>query len=505
MGPKARVIKFYSGVSDRSEVVHLIAKLFAPDGGEGSGNHHHAGRPGHVGGSAPQGGGSASGTAKNVSSNFDEIKSGIEKAEERLSDNNPGEQFRFFAGYMKGAMYGQGAGHDAIMFYGYHGDVLANNLLRKGTPRNYEQQKEWNDHASKTKEQIDALTSVCEQNKLRKPAVVFRGVSGEGGLSKMLGLGITDTDEIQKMVSDPDFSKSLVGTTFSDPAFISTSIDRDFVYKSEFAGPCIMEVYCPEGTQGVYFGDQGRFTDEHEFLLQRGTQFVIVDAYVENRTQRYYPNDNTLRLKVAVLSQEPKEIPDKYNNPFPEGRKEILDSIKEDRQIPHEEMVSLFPNADENILKELEEIRGKGERTYEDTERLWSLIMVQRELGYVSDIEAAELEAYTMKIEDRIKSQDGYAGEMKLLKREAEMFEDFPKVTEYSEARKAVQEKYPDADESVVPLLMRHMISQKKTAEAIKSDVENGHDDRLTDRKREAVKTEQELMDYISKRKRLKG
>ncbi|MBP5461986.1 MAG: hypothetical protein J6Y20_07665 [Lachnospiraceae bacterium] len=58
MGAKARTIKFYSGVSDRMEVVHLISKLFSDDGGKGSGNFGHAGRPGKVGGSAKGSGGS---------------------------------------------------------------------------------------------------------------------------------------------------------------------------------------------------------------------------------------------------------------------------------------------------------------------------------------------------------------------------------------------------------------------------------------------------------------
>ena len=52
MGPKARIVKMYSGISDRSEVVRMIARLFSSDGGPGSGNHDHAGRPGKVGGSA---------------------------------------------------------------------------------------------------------------------------------------------------------------------------------------------------------------------------------------------------------------------------------------------------------------------------------------------------------------------------------------------------------------------------------------------------------------------
>jgi len=51
MGPKARAVKFYSTVSDRPEVIHLISALFSKDGGPGSGNFGHKGRPGKVGGS----------------------------------------------------------------------------------------------------------------------------------------------------------------------------------------------------------------------------------------------------------------------------------------------------------------------------------------------------------------------------------------------------------------------------------------------------------------------
>lgn len=56
MGPKARTVKFYSTVSDRSEVIHLISRLFSTDGGPGSGNFGHKGRPGMVGGSGAGGG-----------------------------------------------------------------------------------------------------------------------------------------------------------------------------------------------------------------------------------------------------------------------------------------------------------------------------------------------------------------------------------------------------------------------------------------------------------------
>lgn len=66
MGTKGRLVKFYSTVSDRSEVIHLIAKLFSFDGGPGSGNFGHKGRPGKVGGSGP--GGEASEEGMNATS-----------------------------------------------------------------------------------------------------------------------------------------------------------------------------------------------------------------------------------------------------------------------------------------------------------------------------------------------------------------------------------------------------------------------------------------------------
>ena len=83
MGVKARTVKFYSTVSDRSEVVHLIARLFNVDGGPGSGNHGHKGRPGKVGGSAPEGegGSAATETSKTASKAPSEFKSSASKHE----------------------------------------------------------------------------------------------------------------------------------------------------------------------------------------------------------------------------------------------------------------------------------------------------------------------------------------------------------------------------------------------------------------------------------------
>lgn len=76
MGTKGRLVKFYSTVSDRSEVVHLISQLFSGDGGPGSGNFGHAGRPGKVGGSQKGSGGGSfrSGSRETGYSSFTQNK-----------------------------------------------------------------------------------------------------------------------------------------------------------------------------------------------------------------------------------------------------------------------------------------------------------------------------------------------------------------------------------------------------------------------------------------------
>ena len=54
---RAIVIKAYAKDHSVSETEELIAKLFVSDGGDGSGNYGHGGRPGHIGGSTSKAGG----------------------------------------------------------------------------------------------------------------------------------------------------------------------------------------------------------------------------------------------------------------------------------------------------------------------------------------------------------------------------------------------------------------------------------------------------------------
>ena len=498
MGAKGKLVRFYSTVSDRSEVVHLISKLFSGDGGPGSGNFGHKGRPGEVGGSGPGGGsggaeqksGKVEPTKKFLSSGPDEIKT----ARERASENVHGDQYSFFSRYMRGILYGEGDGHDAMNYYGFSGDVMMNNLLRSGSPRTYEQQVEWKNNLEKTKKSIDDLTSVIDKNELRSTAVVFRGIRSYSGLSKVLGLNDQQAADMQKLLSDDDFIKSLVGQTFSDPAFTSTSIDKEFPRKGGFSAACEMEVVCPAGTKGVYFGDQGRFTDEHEFLLQRGTQFVITSASVEPK----WNDEKRLLLTVSVVDQVPKDVPEKYTAAFAEEREEIKQSIASGAEIPQQKLEELFPSADPDVLSELNSLRNK-ERDVETTERIWGIVALQRELDLVTDIEAAELESYAMKL-DRFTSSDSYRRERKNLDEKLKEFSD-GKLEGQSEAEARVREKYPDASDKAFPLLVIHQAEADRLERVMKRDIElYGDEGSLTNRKKRAIEEEKRAMEYIAKK-----
>jgi len=490
------------------KVISAVIKAIrtSNDGGPGSGNHGHAGRPGQVGGSAPGGGSGGNEhfdqleSPKTIKLTLEKSDDGRSEAKKRIDEQR---QFNFFAGYMNGIQYGQGKGHDAYYAYNYHGDVLMNNLLRKGKPRSYEQQREWKKDIEETKKHIEALTDVCKNNKLRQPAVVFRGVETPDGFAKMLGLGDLSKSEVERLVSDPKFADSLIGQTFSDPAFTSTSIDPEVPKRSHFIGPCEMEIYLPKGTEGVYGGDQARITDEHEYLLQRGTQFVITGAEVVEDNPGYSPKSYHIKMQVSVVDQVPKDIPEKYEDAFPEGRREILDVIGTGEKLSDDALAKMFPDADPDAIEALNELRGK-EKSIENTERMWDILELQHEMGFVSDIQAAELEAYTFDNEDRMRQQDAFRRhrqelDKKLKEIEAGEFPDQERIHE------DVKINYPNADESVIPLLIIYQAENERLEEMLKHDLENYGESILTKKKQQAVEENNRRMDYVSKNVRIAG
>ena len=502
----------------RSTLEHNKKK--ASDGGPGSGNHHHDGRPGLVGGSAPQGSGTSSGeTPEKIRIKLTAEEPGKKEAEERSKKENLGDQLSFFARYMNGIMYGQGKGHDAYYAYNYSGDVLMNNLLRGGTPRDYKQQVEWKGNIEKTKEWIDSLTEVCSKNKLRRPAVVFRGISNARGLLKMLGIepedmfgpeiskdGVRLSDELSNVMANSDFAKSLVGTTFSDPAFVSTSIDPEVPKRVGFSGACEMEIYCPEGTEGVYGGDQARITDEREFILQRGTQFVVTDAETVEKYPGYSPKSYILKLKVMVANQTPKDVPDKYTDAFPEPREQVRKIIESGEPIEDKELEKIFPTVDPEVLSELNQIRKKEDRTTDDTYDLWDLITIQHELGRIDEMQASELEAYSFGSADRFKEYDQYVSRKRELDRDLRRLETGEDMTNYphaEEAKKVVRSEFPNADESVIPILTLWKAEDIRLRNHLEESLKKyGDEGALTSGTRARIERNKKAMEYIARQRR---
>lgn len=318
----------------------------------------------------------------------EEYASAKKRGEEANEDR---EQYRYFARYMHGVGYGYPS-HEAFNAYNYHGDSLINGMLRGKTPKSMSQQKEWRDNEEKTKKYIDDITKAIDENELRKPACVYRGIETKSSLIKNLGLDIPKGMDVESLFSNTEFLESLLGRTFADPGFVSTSIDPDFPSKGGFDKTCSMEIYCPKGTKGAYFGDNLRLTDEAEFLLQRGTQFVITGADWEEKP---YGRGKRLKLKVAVVNQEPQEIPEmktKY-----EPNKTMEDAVKEGKVLPKEELRSMYPNLSEGALDDIVSMRGNRNEAME-----WSqdILMEEAFAGNITPYEAGELEAYACQIKD---------------------------------------------------------------------------------------------------------
>lgn len=212
-------------------------------------------------------------------------------------------QSQFFGRYMSGVSYGEES-HNAFNSYIYHGDTLINGMLRGSEPRSEDQSKEWQENKERTKKYIDQMTEAIDKNPLRKDAVVFRGLRSASSFMKNLGLELPEGTNVRDLFADHDFIEGLTGRTYTDPGFASTSIDKDYPKKGGFDNTATLEILLPKGTKGTYFGDALKITDEHEFLLQRGTKFMICSAYVTGY------DEPQLHIRAAVIGQEPQKIPE---------------------------------------------------------------------------------------------------------------------------------------------------------------------------------------------------
>jgi len=89
----------------------------------------------------------------------------------------------------------------------------------------------------------------------------------------------------------PGDGASLVGRTFNDPGFSSTSVD------TPLDGWVKMRVTVPAGTRGAYVESITATQNEHEMLLDRGTHFRI--THVE-----YDEEEEVTIMHVTVVGQD---------------------------------------------------------------------------------------------------------------------------------------------------------------------------------------------------------
>lgn len=64
---------------------------------------------------------------------------------------------------------------------------------------------------------------------------------------------------------------SLVGKTFEDRAFVSTSVERETAFKGEVR----WEINAPKGSKGGMVNTFSMFPNENELLLPRNSKFLI--------------------------------------------------------------------------------------------------------------------------------------------------------------------------------------------------------------------------------------
>ncbi len=128
---------------------------------------------------------------------------------------------------------------------------------------------------------LDELTT-APNNKLEQDTTLYRGVRAST-ISKILtAVGVDVAKEnvgpvglgIIKNHWDKTDLKSAIGLAFTDKAFASTSLAKNVA--DRFVKGGMLKIQAPAGTHGFY---AGAYEDtEREFILPRGTSFVIKDV-----------------------------------------------------------------------------------------------------------------------------------------------------------------------------------------------------------------------------------
>lgn len=87
---------------------------------------------------------------------------------------------------------------------------------------------------------------------------------------------------ISTSLSDEELN-SFAGLEFKQQSFCSTSAVASTVHGSEFDKGCLLHIYCPKGTKGMFAYDFARYDKkQYEIILQRGYSYKINKVYRKN-------------------------------------------------------------------------------------------------------------------------------------------------------------------------------------------------------------------------------
>jgi len=100
----------------------------------------------------------------------------------------------------------------------------------------------------------DNLGDALQKTSLPEDVEAYRGLSQEG--------------------QPVQFFSDHIGKTFTDPAFVSTSLDPGIAHEFS-SGHIIMEMHIPKGTHAAYLGKISAYPEEKELLLQKGLRFRV--------------------------------------------------------------------------------------------------------------------------------------------------------------------------------------------------------------------------------------
>lgn len=118
-----------------------------------------------------------------------------------------------------------------------------------------------------------------------------RRVAGSDAIGSVL-------DEVGRDAAKRDPSL-LVGRVITDRGYVSTSASTTAIDPEEFGMDLDMSIHAPEGTRGVYVAGLSEMPEQMEFLLDRGTQFVITDADYKVTDEEY--GEGTWYLWMEVV------------------------------------------------------------------------------------------------------------------------------------------------------------------------------------------------------------